>query len=159
MTLTKTTDFLDISKEILEKGSRMRFIATGTSMGPFIKHGDVIEIEPIELASIKAGDVIFYTRPGGHGVVHRVIRTNRSENRITFLTKGDALRGFDNTVSSEQVLGRVAKVKRNGTEIKLENFGMRMISRILALGYPLSYTMIGLLIKTKRFLQRAANPG
>lgn len=159
MARIKTPDLLDIGEEIFEKGSKMRFMATGTSMGPFIKHGDIIEIEPVELSSIRAGDVIFYSRPGGRAVVHRVIRTSKGENGITFLTKGDALRGFDNTVSSEQVLGRVTKVKRNGTEIKLENFGMRVIARILALGYPLSYTMIGLLTKAKKFVRRLAHSG
>lgn len=152
-------NLLDISEEILGKGSKIRFIATGTSMGPFIKHGDIIEIEPIEPASVRVGDVIFFSRPGGHAVVHRVIKKDKGENGITFLTKGDALRGFDNTVASEQVLGKVTKVARNGTEIELENFRMRTIARILALGYPLSYAMIGLLIKAKRFLRRLAHSG
>jgi signal peptidase I len=48
---------------------------TGKSMNPFLKLGDLLEVEHLN-SKISRGDVIYFPSPGNRGmVVHRVVGT------------------------------------------------------------------------------------
>jgi signal peptidase I len=67
------TDFLELSRDILEKGKSIRFQARGWSMRPFIRDGDFVTVSPAENSSIRKGDVVFYSTPKNKAMAHRVI--------------------------------------------------------------------------------------
>ena len=68
--------FLDLTTELLQRGTPIRFHATGVSMQPTIHHGETITIVPVEPREIKRGDIILYRAKTGV-IAHRVIRILR----------------------------------------------------------------------------------
>jgi len=69
--------FSDISAELLRRGARVRFRATGRSMQPTILEGEAITVEPVAPAAITPGDILLYRWKRGV-IAHRVIRIERT---------------------------------------------------------------------------------
>jgi len=121
------SDHFDVfAQEILARGICLRFKACGSSMHPFIQDGDTIIIEPKTTSELNIGDVIFYRRPQGSYIAHRLIKKNGS---ASFITKGDNLCSFDNPVPIAQTLGRVIAVERNGRCYRLDSRLNMILSR------------------------------
>jgi signal peptidase I len=118
----------DVSTEALSEGLPLRVTSRGQSMCPFIKHGDTLLIEVVSAARLKPGDIAFYCLPSGTFVVHRLIMRNGSGS---LLTGGDSLRQPDESVTTEQVFGRVAQIERNGKVLKLAGILNRINARLI----------------------------
>lgn len=131
-------EFLNLSNEILAYGNRLRFQARGESMNPFIRNGDILEIEPIAAEKIKWADVIFYRVDERRLVAHRVVKKVMHNHRPIFITKGDANIGQGEQVHLEQILGRVRTVERNQKKIDL-NQGL---SKLMYLCYLQSFPLL-----------------
>jgi hypothetical protein len=117
-------DFLEV---VLARGASFRFRARGFSMHPFIKDGDVITVSPWRGARLHPGDVVAFCQPDtGKLVVHRILAINSQG----FLLQGDNNPGADGLAPSAGILGRVARVERNGRIIRL---GWGPERRLLAL--------------------------
>jgi signal peptidase I len=108
--------------EILQDGARVRMTATGSSMRPFIRDGDVVELEPLDPASVRPGDVVLALLENGKNVLHRVARAQ--EDRL--ILKGDALRSPDPPVLKDRLVARVASVHRGGRSLRLDNSFWRL---------------------------------
>lgn len=125
--------FPDLISDLLTDGHMVKFRAPGDSMYPTICDGDVITVMPIESASITIGDIILY-RHSSKVVAHRVTRIAKSDTsqfqhsaptpqssvhstQYLFLLRGDAAITDDAPVSSEQILGKVVSIERNGRQI------------------------------------------
>ena len=80
--------FSDVSAELLRRGARVRFRATGRSMQPTILEGEAITVEPVAPAAVTRGDILFYRWEQGV-VAHRVIRIERTQG--TALTQSSVL--------------------------------------------------------------------
>ena len=136
--LLSSNDFSGLMREILEKGGSLRFRATGLSMSPFIKHGDVITVSAPGRKKIDMGTVIAFThksmeatriaprpdariRPAENGadaplIVHRICRF--LENGA-IVAKGDnAVKGNREFLESQHIIGMVTKIERNGRPIR-----------------------------------------
>lgn len=148
--------FLELNQEILARGSMLRFQAKGGSMRPFIKDGDILEIEPIDSRKIRLGDVVFYQIAGGHAVIHRVIRRFLQDKKIFFITKGDSNPDCEEAVFMEKVLGRVTAIERNGQRIKFSSGLNRLISVFYARLSPFSKWFYPLLRKIKLLVRSKA---
>lgn len=82
-------------------------------MNPTIRDNDVVTVTPLRDGPVNIGDVVACVHPQtGNVVVHRVIARNR--DRV--LTRGDNARWSDGLVNTTGILGRVARVERNGRE-------------------------------------------
>jgi hypothetical protein len=149
--------FSDMIQETLNRDHSIRFRAPGDSMYPTICDGDVVTVMPIDTASITIGDIILYRHRSGV-TAHRVMRIlKRSEKNsrsglkgpqdrsssetLDFLLRGDAAINDDAPVSSQQILGKLVSIERNGRRMdpycrriklhyKIRRFGCR-IKRIL----------------------------
>ena len=133
MTLVGRDDFLELSKVILESGHAIRFQARGWSMHPAIRNGDVLTVAPVGDAHIKAGDVVLYTTDDRQILVHRAIGKGQEGGRTVFLIRGDACLGVSERIPRERILGRVAKIERNGRIRQIDTTVCRMIGLFLAL--------------------------
>jgi len=143
--------FRELSTEILKKGHVLRFQAWGISMHPFIKHGDIIKIKPVEPEKLKAGDVIFYSVKERGFIAHRLIKkTKGRRGEPLFVTKGDSCPEFDGTISPSQVLGKVISIERNGKEISMENGIARLKNFLLSKASPFNYILYPIGRKVKR---------
>jgi phage repressor protein C with HTH and peptisase S24 domain len=117
----------ELLRDVVSKGMLFRFRAKGWSMSPFIKDGDVITIEPVRPGEPRAGDAVaFIHSVNGRLVVHRVVRKIDGD----CLIQGDSASEPDGVVSSSDILGRVARVERNGRSVRL---GMGPERRLIAI--------------------------
>ncbi|MGD9015604.1 MAG: signal peptidase I [Candidatus Omnitrophota bacterium] len=130
-------DFIRLSKDILGRESYLRFQAQGHSMYPAIKDRDILNVERVQANQIRIGDVIFYKTTGGHMVCHRVVNKFHQNDRPTFLAKGDSNTGKAEEVLSDEVLGRVMTIERNGRVINLTHCLVRLIYIFLSKISPL----------------------
>lgn len=100
--------FLDVTKELLSRGHRVRFRAEGDSMYPTIRSGEAIVVEPIAPADLKQGDIALYRAARGI-TAHRVIGIEGGR----FLIRGDGTGLGAEPVGGDQILGKVVKVESN----------------------------------------------
>lgn len=121
-------EFVELSKEILGKGSCLRFQAKGDSMRPFIKNGQIIQVRPAKIFEINSGDVIFCRSFNNRMIVHRVIRKQRRNDKIVLLTKGDSTSDFDEYVYPDSILGKVIAIERNNRVIRMDKGMLRVIN-------------------------------
>ena len=102
--------FSDVCAALLRGGTPVRFAATGSSMSPAIRDGDVITVEPVRAEAVAVGDVVLYA--GARGLIaHRVLEARRAGDKA-FLARGDARGSTGERVGADQLLGRVASVER-----------------------------------------------
>ena len=100
-----------LMRGVLNKGAYFRFQGKGFSMSPFIKDGDVLTIAPVQGSAPGFGDVVVFTHPNtGRLIIHRVI----GKKAGSYLTKGDNAPEEDGLISRAAIVGRVAKVERDG---------------------------------------------
>jgi len=108
-------DFRELLREAMSRGVSLRFAAAGTSMDPFIKDGDVVTVAPLP-ARLVPGDIVAAVSPAnGLVIVHRIVSLNEDEA----LLKGDNLSAADGTAAGAALLGRVARVERDGRSVVL----------------------------------------
>lgn len=99
----------EIVEELLKEGKKLKFVVRGNSMYPFIKDGEVVNVEKAE--KIKTGDVIIFKREK-ELFVHRVIL--KVGNMC--ITKGDNSPFIDFPVRKEKI---IAKVKKEEGALKI----------------------------------------
>ncbi len=86
------------------------YIVQGGSMSPAFDAGSLVFIKPVEARNISVGDVITFQSAGGGDVLttHRVAAVNSEEERLSFITQGDANQVSDFTpVYPENIVGQV----------------------------------------------------
>jgi hypothetical protein len=104
----------DLLRLVEERCTPFRFRARGHSMFPFVRDGDVLTISPIGPESLRCGDVVAVALPvSGRLAVHRIVSLSAS----SVVTRGDNVRRPDGRVPLRDVLGRVARVERRGSDV------------------------------------------
>jgi signal peptidase I len=107
---------LELMRGVLERGVPFRFAALGFSMMPFIQHGDILTVAPLDQDTLRAGDVIaFVQTDNARLAVHRVIGTNNG----VVIARGDNCPEADSIIPRANVLGIVTRVERNGRTVRL----------------------------------------
>ena len=123
-------DLIELLRATLAKGMPFRFRATGSSMHPFIKHGDVIIVSTYADASPSLGDVVAIVQQGTEKlVIHRIVGRKRN----TCLVKGDNTTGIEGPIPRANILGYVKSVERNDKKVLLglgpERFLIALLTR------------------------------
>jgi hypothetical protein len=105
----------ELLQAVLRKGGSFRFRATGSSMSPCIREGDVILVAPLPPgASPRLGQVVAFAHPDTRRLaVHRIVARRGG----SFLIKGDSRPLADGLIPAADVLGYVARVERDGQEV------------------------------------------
>ncbi|MCI0477418.1 MAG: S24/S26 family peptidase, partial [Anaerolineales bacterium] len=92
---------LELMRGVLERGVPFRFEALGFSMTPFIQHGDILTVAPLNQRAPRAGDVIaFVQAETARLAVHRVIAVNDG----VVIARGDNCPEADATIPRANVL-------------------------------------------------------
>ena len=122
--------FVELTAELLNRGCCIRFQATGHSMYPAIKDGEIIKVEPVEPSQIKKGDILLYRVKKGV-IAHRVVHIERRNGGPPFFVlRGDSLEACDGIVEPRQVIGRVISVERNGHDYKLNGVHAKLLQHL-----------------------------
>ena len=123
---------IDIAAEILSTGGGLRLRARGMSMYPFIRHGDLIEVEPADASAVRMGDVILSRDGHDRMVAHRVVKVRDLGHGGTLVTKGDWTIRPDETIEPGQVLGRIVAIERSGRRLTLNTRPQRLLQLLTA---------------------------
>ena len=125
-------DFTNLSKDMLARGLRLRFQASGGSMHPFIRNGQIIQVVSAKISEINCGDIVFCRSLDNKLIIHRVIKKCIHNKRIAFLTKGDSLSRFDGYIYPENLLGKVIALETNNRVIRTDKGLFRLMNILCA---------------------------
>jgi len=129
-TTTRKVPLEKIVPGVLEHGGMISFIATGSSMWPHVRDGDLVTATPIASDRIpKRGWIIIFFSSGGSIAVHRVLGRNQDG---TLKVRGDAITGSRERVPPESVLGRIVAIERHGRRVKLTTTVRSLEGRLIA---------------------------
>ena len=107
---------IDLIQSILQGGSSVRIQANGCSMSPFIRNGDMVMLSSLAADSPGLGDVVAFRSAGTDRLtLHRVT----GKVKDSYLIRGDNCAEADGLVSKGDILGRVCRVERNGSDVFL----------------------------------------
>jgi signal peptidase I len=113
--------------DLLDKGLALRIRVTGNSMTPFLQGGEILTIKKVPYKTLRKGDMIFFKSPDGFPVMHRIIAKKQQEDdTYIFTTKGDAVSTIDELVRENNILGKVCRIERTGSERKRKHVDMEM---------------------------------
>lgn len=96
----------------------------GTSMCPFLHHGDTVYLE-LPGDSPAVGDILLFRRPSGAYVLHRVVKLE-TDGRIWMLGDSQLVR---EAIFSDWIRGKVVKVRRKGEIMGPEHRIWRLFQR------------------------------
>jgi len=103
---------------VLRCAGRARVRVNGTSMTPFLKPGDIVEIETCPL--YRRGDVVVFELHDAL-LIHRIVAIQRTSSGQRFIVKGDHLRHVDALQpASDEIIGRLRTIYR-GEQAYLRN--------------------------------------
>jgi hypothetical protein len=114
----------DLLGELLPLNQKFKIILRGGSMHPYLKDGDVLEIDPT-ISPLRKRDIILY-KVNGILFAHRVTNVGRD----FIVTRGDAVEQTER-IRSDQILGKAVSRIRNGQEEDLQSFNANFYARLL----------------------------
>jgi hypothetical protein len=98
---TESRMFEQVVRDLVASGLGFRFKARGRSMLPTIGDGDILQVERVDTATIRVGDILLF-KQGREFKAHRVIQRRRN----VFVTRGDAGLEAD-TISGGEIVGKI----------------------------------------------------
>ena len=158
--VTPGPEIIGLFKDILGRGVSLRVRVTGRSMAPFLRGGEIVTIRNVPGASLRRGDLILFMHPAGTPKIHRIIKKTRLlTGSFSFVTKGDALAGYDKPVRDSDILGKVCAIERvhpgAGAEyIDMESLRWRAASRLAAIAQVLKTEGYSPALRLSRFIGR-----
>ena len=138
--------FIKKMRDITASGNVFQLRVMGYSMNPTLGHArdTVYLVSPTQRAPQK-GDIVFFVRPDGQGVLHRLIRVLPDG---CFLMNGDA-QCWTETIRPEQVVAVVSHFIRKGKDISCDGHIYRCYVRLWGALRPLR-PLIGKIIHIKK---------
>ena len=141
----RLSDYEGLIREVLASGGEFRLYPHGISMLPLLRQGrDSVSLRRVD-SPIRKGDILFYQRPDGSFVLHRV----RAVTPEGLTMMGDNQTLPEPGVSPDWVIGRVTRIFRDDKEVICDGFGYRLYRRLWQ--FTISR---GLLLKLYHFSER-----
>jgi signal peptidase I len=118
----------EMASEVLRSSGKLRLRVTGWSMLPAVWPGDTLTVERAETETVSEGDIVLCARDGRFSA-HRLVLKREADSAI--FTRGDAMPKLDPPVATDDLLGKVTMIERNGNCIKPRP-NLRFTERALA---------------------------
>ena len=107
-----------VLESFLSRGQSCRLRVHGSSMTPFIRHGDIAVIEPVR-CRLRVGDVVAASDPAcGRVVLHRIVKSCKAGDVTRYLLRGDSGCPGEDWIESSMVLGTVSHVSRGHRRVR-----------------------------------------
>ena len=120
------SDYEDLIREVLASGGEFRLYPHGISMLPLLRQGrDSVSLRQVD-SPIRKGDILFYQRPDGSFVLHRVRAVK--PNGLTMI--GDNQTLPERGVSPDWVIGRVTRIFRDDKEVICDGLRYRLYRKL-----------------------------
>lgn len=122
-----------VLQELLASGGSIKLTVTGTSNYPTMVGGrDQITLEQAR-GVLKKYDLPLYRRANGQYVLHRIVSVQKDGS---FTCCGDNQWKTESGIRSEQVIGCVVRICRNGREFSVQSKRYRLWVRVWVLLLP-----------------------
>jgi signal peptidase I len=133
-----TQEATSLRKQLIENNHAVKIVASGYSMFPFMRNGDVQTISPVPIEEIKVGDVAVFERDNDW-ISHRVIDIRNTNNETILILRGDTCIQLDPLVTKANYIGKTVGFEREGKTRLLHSKKYKVISKVvLLLGFPYS---------------------
>lgn len=137
-------------EEVLAKDGRLVYTNVGDSMLPLIRQGrDLLVIKP-KAGRLKRYDIPLYRRDSGQYVLHRVLKVRPHD----YVICGDNRRGREYGITDRHVVGVLTAVIRDGREIPMTDWRVRLYAHIWCDLFPLRAGVLRCLSVMKRLRRR-----
>lgn len=134
MKTVDTKEYLDVICSLLREGRREVSVpVAGSSMSPFLHHGDTVYLDPVEVLP-KRGDIVLFTRPSGQYILHRVVKVNADGSYIML---GDAQTQRERIESAASIHGIVVSALHKGKLLTPKSFRWRIFATVWQWVVPL----------------------
>ena len=141
-----TKEYVSMLRELTESGKEVSMLIAGSSMSPFLIHErDSICFKKPD-RTLRRGDMVFYQRPGGQYVMHRIYKVSAEGYYIV----GDAQQDIEGPVKREQIFALITKVRRKGKWIAQGDFWWEFFEHVWIRMVPVRRLIIGSYTKMKR---------
>ena len=138
-------DIITILEEKLGNGACVTFSPEGVSMLPLIRPGrDSVTLS--KEAKPKVGDAVFYKRPNGQFVLHRIVQMEDGD----FVLSGDNQLLLEKGVKSDWIIATVTSVYRGKKTLKRESKKMAVYLKVILPCYKSYLKTRSVLGKLKR---------
>ena len=95
-------------------------IVKGQSMYPFLRTGDILLTESVEVKELKVGDILVLEFGGkGDYLVHRLLKMNKDNSGLKIKTKGDNNILYDGAVTEKELIAKGIKIIRGNKTLDL----------------------------------------
>jgi signal peptidase I len=121
--------------------------ASGNSMYPLIKKGDLCRFITIYPSHLTRGDIVLYHSLTGQLVAHRLVSTREHDGKRTFILKGDTNLGLDKPVEEPQIIGLLTSIKKGDKSIHMNGLFARLWSSLILTFPILSGVLRGFIIR------------
>ena len=139
-------DLAPLIKECVNSGKSIKLLVTGNSMFPtFRNRRDSVVLTRAQ--KIHKYDIVLHQRASGQYILHRVIK--KKGNVLTIAGDNEIQKEYP--VYSSQVLARAEGFERNGKYRSCRGAAFMLYSVLWTAVFPLRYTILGLLLKLRRF--------
>lgn len=102
-------EYVPLIEEVISSEGEFRLFPRGTSMLPLLRQGrDSVILVRCERA-LKKRDIIFYKRPSGQYVLHRIVKKPKGED---YVLCGDNQTLLEKGITQDMVIARVSAVYR-----------------------------------------------
>lgn len=122
-----------LRKEAIKNGHSVQTLASGYSMFPFLRKGDILTVEPIPLDKVKRGDVVVFESEE-KWIAHRVIKICNYNSQIKLITRGDSRISNDPIVIDSNFVGVTSNIQRKNTFVSLSSPSRRISTRFHLIG-------------------------
>jgi hypothetical protein len=148
-------ELMPIVRAALESGSHVRLTATGGSMFPFVRNGEVVELQAVPRHDLRPGDVVLAERPDESYILHRIAAME--PERVFMVSDAGQQDGW---FTLDRVYARARAVERKGRWRRLDTPRARRAGLLWAkcrvIGPPL--LAFGVKLKGKVLRQRRTSP-
>lgn len=121
-----TNAYISTLRELVNEGQEVRLIISGSSMSPFLIHERDSIIFSKPEGPLKRGDMVFYQRPNGQFVMHRILHVKPEGLYII----GDAQTEIEGPVDPSCVFATVKRVNRKGKWIGPSDFWWKFFATV-----------------------------
>ena len=124
------SEYVPLIKEVIESGGEFRLFPRGTSMLPLLRQGkdSVILVKPGQ--KLKKRDIIFYKRPNGQFVLHRIVKAPKNQE---YVLCGDNQTALEKGVTDSMVIAVVSAVYRAEKRIEKSRLSRRFYELVWCL--------------------------